>query len=1125
LKSFTLIVSLFLICTAALAQERVDITTCQGTGTGIVCVAPSDSLYKLCVKVTTGPCTNKNYTIDWGDGKIEPIVLTSTLTLDHEYDLRNFVRSCQTGEFKVSIFVENKTCPNDNKGFRVTFNKKPEAKPFVQAACEGSSISINNNSCPISSDIKFLWEFSDGQKSTATYPNVSFTDPEKTYKIKLTATSDNCGVSTNEIDFKITKKPVAAFTTTGTAVINQDTVVCSSGGGIITLDGSISTDETGYQWQISGGKFTFQTPVNYNTGTIKIKLDEVKEYTITLIASSNCGNSKPMVRKIKVVDLPALSLTPQPDVCEEIKYKVASPVPGAVYTLNGKPLDTSQEVSLPFATTSYIVNATLSNACGTQMVADTFSVSQAQQVKIITFPKDTIICVSTSAITLRANIGGGTWSSPGIETQNGQSVFVPKTAGDYNISYTNGVGKCLTTDAVHVKVDGVQTTVTDQTICIGTPFVKLLSSPVGGTWTTSACTGCIKGDTLITSNLTTNQVNVDYEVGNQNGCKATATAKISIGQPKANFNIADGCAGGSFKPVNSSTGAGTYTWLVNGSNVSSEAAPQLNLSTGVQNITLIARSGNCSDTIRKQVIITSPPAAVSFTPGETLGCAPLKTSFLLNGNADPGTTYTWTFGNTITYSGTQPPAQTFENPDKLNRTYTITLTSKNSCGQQTFSEDVVVRPFVKAEIGIDSTVLRCTPAQMTFSNRSSGHDKPLSRWIFGDGVTQQTGDDIVTHTFSAKDIARTYQVKLEISSSCGLDTAEVEIVVYPSTVKALYTISKSIVCPNETVQFTDATVPKPNKWLWKFGDGSFSSLPNPTHAFAQSQRDYKVTLIAYTACGYDSTQLTVKTTIAPSGSFEDLPIVCEGSEAQFINKSDIQLGFVWDFGDGSPLDSASYSPSHIYAKPGNYTASLYAFRGAQTCKVLVKKVPVSVVSAPVADFGFKNDSLFCAPGPVSIVNLSKNADAYQWAFSDGRSSDVQSPSLPFEPGLYSVKLVATKGGVCKDSVERMAAFTVATCQMDIPEAFTPNGDGIGDRYTLFGNGIRKINSLRIRNRWGELVFEAKNIPPGSQQPDESWDGTFGGKPVPSDMYIYEAEVLFIDNRLSDKLRGNIYLAR
>ncbi|CAG5007502.1 hypothetical protein DYBT9275_04060 [Dyadobacter sp. CECT 9275] len=1106
------------------AQERVDITTCEGTGTGIVCVAPGDSLYKLCVKVATGPCTDKNYTIDWGDGKIENIVLNSTLTLNHEYDLRNFVRNCSNGEFKVSIFVENKTCPNDNKGFRVTFNKKPEAKPTVPAACEGSSFNITNNSCPTSSDIKFLWEFSDGQTSTSTYPNVSFTDPNKTYHVKLTATSATCGSSTSELDFKMTKLPVADFKTTGLSVIDGDSVVCLSGGAVLTVDGTPSIDETGYQWQISGN-FSYQDNTNSRSGIIKIKLNQAGTYTIRLVTTNSCGNSRPLVKTVKVISLPVLSLTPQPDVCEEIKYKISNPPTGATYTLNGQPLDPTQEATLPLSATPYIITASLSNACGTQMVADTFTVSAAQPVKIISFPRDTTLCVSTVAMPLNANIPGGVWSTQGVETQNGKSVFVPKTAGEYTISYTKGTGKCLTTDAVHVKVDGLQVTVTDQAICAGTQFIKLQGSPAGGKWTTSACSGCIRNDTLITASLSASPIVVTYEAGNQTGCKATADAKITIGQPKAGFEIAGGCTGSAFRPVNNSSGASAYTWLVNGNNVSSEARPSLNLPAGIQKITLIARSGNCSDTISKQVTITPPPSPVSFTPSETLGCAPLRTTFLINGTPDINAEYTWTFGNGSTFTGAAPPAQIFENNEKINRTYTVTLASKNGCGLETFSKEVVVRPFVQAEIGVDSTTIRCTPARMLFSNRSTGHDKAASRWIFGDGIIQQTGQDTLYHTFMAKDTAVTYQVQLEISSVCGLDTAKVEIKVFPNDVKALFTISKSIVCPGETIQFKDATVPKPTQWLWKFGDGSVSTLANPTHSFAQPEKEFKVTLTAYTTCGYDSTQLTVKTTTAPTGSFTDVPVACQGSEVQFVNKSDTSLGFVWDFGDGTPQDSTNYSPSHTYAVSGNYAASLYVFRGSQTCKVLAKKTAISVVSAPVAKFGFQGDSLFCAPGPVSILNLSENADSYQWSFSDGRTSDVKNPSLPFEEGLYSVKLIAGKGGVCRDSLERMAAFAVQHCQVDIPQAFTPNGDGVGDRYTLFGNGILKINSLRIRNRWGEMVFEAKNIPAGSQQPGESWDGNFGGKPAPADMYVYEAEVLYIDNRISDKLRGNIYLVR
>lgn len=1117
--SFLVLISLF-----AHAQERVDITTCDGTGTGIVCVAPSDSLYNLCVKITPGPCADKKYSVDWGDGKIEAVTLNASVTLNHNYDLRSFIRNCSNGEFKVSIFVENATCPNDNKGFRVTFNKKPEARPFVQAACEGNNLSISNNSCPVSSDIAFLWQFSDGRSSTETYPSIQFTDPNQTYKVKLTATSKTCGTSTNEIDFKLSKKPVANFSATGFSVANKDTAICISNGATLTMDGSISTDETNYYWEISGGQYDFLDKTTNYSSIIKVQFKEKKEYTIRLRASNNCGESV-IVRKYKVIDPEAPKLIPQPDVCEAIQYKISSPVAGATYSLNGKTIAPDQAISLPLSATPYIVTASMTNACGAQMVSDTFSVSEAKPVNILTFLKDTTICVSTAGIPLRADQTGGEWSTNGVETVNGVKVFVPKTAGNYTLTYTKGTGKCLVSDAVQIKVEGVQLTVTDQTICSGTDFLKLQGAPLGGKWSTSDCNNCIKNDTLITKNLSVTQINLNYEVSNQTGCKASANIKVTVGNPKADFVLSAGCSGTSFSPKNNSSSANTYVWFVNGKSASTDANPQLTLITGVNKIMLIAKAGNCADTLQKDITVTAPPATISFVPSETLGCSPLNVSFKVTGTSNPAVTYTWDFGDGSSYSGFQPASKVFINQSKKDTTFSVIVTANNSCGKQTETKKIVVRPLAKAEIGVDSTTLRCTPAQLLFSNRSSGIDKNLSKWTFGDGTTRQTGSDTVYHSFSAKDNAKTFTIRLEVTSACGQDADEVKIQVYPTTVKALYTISKSEVCPGEIVQFTDATVPKPNRWVWKFGDGTISTLPNPSHAFSQAKKDYKVTLIAYTACGYDSTQLTIKTTTSPAGDFVGAPVVCQGETVQFTNKSDTQLDFIWDFGDGTTLDTLNYSPTHVYEKEGNFTVKLTGYRGSKSCKVDLKKITVSVLSPVVAQFKMNGDSLICAPGPANLISLSDNADSFKWYFSDGKTSDAKNPALPFDKGLYGIKLVVGKGGVCLDSIEKSAAFVVVDCQVDIPEAFTPNGDGFGDRYTLFGKGIQEIISLKIRNRWGEMVFEMKKVPPGSQRPDESWDGTLKGNPLPADLYVYEAEILYIDNRISDKLRGNLYLIR
>ena len=1106
---------------SAHAQIPVDFQFC--TGTGELCVTPSDSTYELCLNLKPGFCDSKEYEIRWGDGKMERVTLTGEKKATHVYDLRQFAKNCSDAEIEYNFNIRAVSCGNDNKGYLLIFKKRPEARPVIDAACAGTTVTIRNESCP-TYGVDFLWEFSDGRTSTDTYPYLSFTDPTKTYKVKLTATSKVCGTSTAETEFKLAKPPVPDFKVAGVSVIEKDTVVCLTGGGVIDLDGSISQDESGYAWNIEGGKYSYQGKTKPNDATVKVKLEEAKEYTVTLTVNNSCGERK-ITRKYKVISTTSASITPQPDVCEEITYKVANPVPGAVYTINGTPFSPAQEIPVKFASAPYIVVAKIQNTCGTQMASDTFSVSPAQPVKIVSIPKDTLVCTSSERILLTANLPGGEWSGDAVETVNGQSFFVPKTPGTFNVTYTRGTGKCLMTTSVKVSVEGIQATADNKSICEGTSWIKLSGAPAGGQWTTASCSGCIKGDTLFTAGLSGSEFDIRYSVASKTGCKAEALAKVTIGSPKAAFSIQDGCAGQAFKPVNASLRAEAYVWMVNKVVVASEESPELQLSPGKQTITLIARAGACADTLTREVTITRPPGKITFLPSTTTGCAPLNVSFNVNGNAEPGIEYVWKVNGQTVFTGFQLPAKLLENTSRKDSVYQISVAADNACGGQTDVKQITVRPGTRAEIGVDSTMLRCTPASLLFSNRSTGHDKKTSVWSFGDGTTLASAGDTLSHLFSAKDKVSTYIVRLKVSGECGADNDSVAIRVYPSTVKALYTISKSEVCPGEVVQFTDASVPKPVRWLWRFGDGTIATTANPTHAFSKGKSEYKVTLIAYTDCGSDSTQLTIRTSEAPSGSFESPSLACDNASVKFANQSSPEFGYVWDFGDGSPLDSLSHSPEHLYPGAGAYQATLSLFRNTQACKVIAKKATITVVSPARADFGFVGDSLFCAPGPVVIRNQSEPADRYLWYFSDGRTAETREPALPFDPGIYDVKLVTVKGGVCMDSTERAAAFVVRECQIDVPQAFTPNGDGIGDRYTLFGSGISRISLLRIRNRWGEIVFEMKDVQPGSQQPGESWDGTFGGKEMPADMYVYEADVRYIDQKKSGKLRGNIYLTR
>ncbi|HHZ64372.1 MAG TPA: gliding motility-associated C-terminal domain-containing protein [Flavobacteriales bacterium] len=65
----------------------------------------------------------------------------------------------------------------------------------------------------------------------------------------------------------------------------------------------------------------------------------------------------------------------------------------------------------------------------------------------------------------------------------------------------------------------------------------------------------------------------------------------------------------------------------------------------------------------------------------------------------------------------------------------------------------------------------------------------------------------------------------------------------------------------------------------------------------------------------------------------------------------------------------------------------------------------------------------------------------------------------------------------------------------VPNAFTPNGDGLNETFGPVGNEVKHF-SMRIYSRWGELVFESDAL-------DNQWDGTFKGEKVQTDTYVYK----------------------
>lgn len=156
---------------------------------------------------------------------------------------------------------------------------------------------------------------------------------------------------------------------------------------------------------------------------------------------------------------------------------------------------------------------------------------------------------------------------------------------------------------------------------------------------------------------------------------------------------------------------------------------------------------------------------------------------------------------------------------------------------------------------------------------------------------------------------------------------------------------------------------------------------------------------------------------------------------------------------------------------------------------------------------------------VQIIDFSQNAVTGTWDLGGGVFEPYvlgTTPSLSYaSAGQFTVTLIVENVGGCSDS------STVSICILPadptfIPDIFSPNGDGNNDIFYVRGRGIIELD-FRIYNRFGQQVFRSTNASVG-------WDGTQGGKPMPSGSYVYSAAIKLADGTSQD-VKGEVTLIR
>jgi gliding motility-associated-like protein len=199
---------------------------------------------------------------------------------------------------------------------------------------------------------------------------------------------------------------------------------------------------------------------------------------------------------------------------------------------------------------------------------------------------------------------------------------------------------------------------------------------------------------------------------------------------------------------------------------------------------------------------------------------------------------------------------------------------------------------------------------------------------------------------------------------------------------------------------------------------------------------------------------------------------------------------------------------------GTYSVTITDAQGCKSYETIEIEQPLPiwvVTDTPVYEISLGDE--------VEIITdyfaNGRSIATYEWTPSDGLDCDFCETTFasPIEETLYTLEITDDSG--CKTDTSFIVKIKPDKV-FYIPTAFSPNGDGNNDEFRVYALGVEDF-LLQIHDRWGNLVFETRDI-------DEGWDGTYRGQKAESDVYVYRVYADFLDKDLIRK-KGSLTLLR
>lgn len=916
------------------------------------------------------------------------------------------------------------------------------------------------------------------------------------YSVAVQDPSNGC-ISTNTVSPVVDNTPPVAS-------VNNATLTCALTS--TTLSATPAAGVT-YTWSGSG--------ISVGTNVPTVTITAVGDYTVAVTAANGCTN---MAVSTVTNDLSTSVPDAGPDqtlVCGVTSVTLtgsATPTTSTANWLGGvsTPNNFTTTASAPGTYTLEVTHPV--SGCVTTSTVAVLSSTDVPQATVDAVT-NSITCTNT-VVTVGVTMSNSdpvtySWSGPGLIGPTTNPTATGTLAGTYSVTITNTITSCQSTYFAMINSDLTPVSASvapSASITCNTTTVSLLASPTGTNY------GYSWSGVSIVSGSTTDSPIVDaggdYVVtitNNDNGCVGSYTVNVPTNTVAPTVSVTPGsyttsCAipTVAISASSSSDPNTTYQWLTpsTGTLDNTTISNPIANGSGIFTVVVTNTTTGCSSPTSQNTVEIVPDAA---TPSVSVSA----TSLTITCTSPTVTSAITSTNTTLTYSWNPSPLVGGDTPVFGSQgSYTANISATNGCSVVAIIN--VAEDNTPLVLNVTPTeTLTCITNTVILSSTVTPNSNMTYTWS-GAGIVG------ANNLFNVDvNVAGDYTLTA-LNSVNGCSATAISSVISNTTLPTL-TITPSgtvISCVTSSVSLS-ATPSVTDVCVWSSSTGTLS---NPAVVTVADQ--YTVTVTdASNGCTNSQTVAVVGNTVAPGANAGSAVVMPCGSSTIGLSGSTTStntVNYSWD-GPGTITGSNTATPTVDLA--GDYTLTVTDASNGCTSTSIVNVTQSNVTAAFSAD-----PTTGVAPLAVNFTDLSTGGVSYSWNFGDGNSlTNVTPPTNPSNTynssGTYTVTLLVTSGACT--STASIVIIVEDNLTLEIPNVFTPNGDGSNDVFYVKSKGLKDL-SLDIFNRWGERLYSGTGV-------NSAWDGkTLDGKETPDGTYFYLVKATGFDDKVIEK-QGSVNL--